>query len=566
MEKDLQKRPFPEEALHQSEERVRSILDSLEDGYFEVDLAGKMIFCNESMARMFNYNSSKDLLGMHYKEYTDSSSAERVFEIFNKVFQTGVPHKGFVWELMDNKKKSRLVETSVTLILDVQGQKIGFRGILRDITRQKQIEEALRESEERYRVILESIEEGYYETNLAGNFVFFNEAFSVILGLSRDELLGVNYKRVVDNKALQKTFNTFNEVFRTGEPNKSFDFELIRQDGTKRYMEVSIYLQKDSNGKPVGFKGIARDITERKRTESALRENEVKYRTLFEAAQSAIFLVYEGKYIDCNSYTLKMFGCEQDQIIGRTPSEFSTPVQPDGLNSHTKVAGKIQAALDGEPQIFEWKHTRFDGTPFDAEVNLNRIEIGGKFYLQAIVRDITGRKQTEEALKAMSLVDDLTGLYNRRGFLTLAEQEIKVAIRLKRGAVLIFADLDDLKQINDTFGHLEGDQALINISGILKETFREPDILARIGGDEFVILAIEGGTEAGSDIITGRLQRNIDLFNLKANRPYPLSLSLGVVGFTPDQTVEIEALLARADSQMYLEKQKKKNLKRRVSP
>jgi diguanylate cyclase (GGDEF)-like protein/PAS domain S-box-containing protein len=474
-----------------------------------------------------------------------------------------LPDKSLIWELLDKNRKKFFVETSVSLITDSEGQKVGFRGILRDITRQKQAEEALRESEEKYRLILESIEEGYYETDLKGNFLFFNNAFSSIIGLGEDDLIGVNYRTFIDPESFQKTFAVFNQVFRTGEPINSFDFELIRKDGSKRYAEISVSLRKDSSGNPLGFKGLARDITERKWAEGALRENEVKYRTLFEAAQVAIFLVRKGQFIDCNSYTLKMFNCTREQIIGRTPLDFSTPYQPDGLDSQEKGLEKIMAALQGEPQIFEWRHIRWDGIPFDAEIQLNRIEIGQDFFIQAIVRDITGRKQTEEALKAMSLVDDLTGLYNRRGFLTLAEQEIKVAIRLKRRAVLIFADLDGMKEINDTYGHLEGDQALINIAGVLKETFREPDILARIGGDEFVILAIEGAMESGSEVITGRLRKNLDAFNSKINRPYSLSLSMGVVGFDPDRSGQIETLLAQADAQMYLDKQQKKDLKKK---
>ena len=174
--------------------------------------------------------------------------------------------------------------------------------------------------------------------------------------------------------------------------------------------------------------------------------------------------------------------------------------------------------------------------PLDAEVSLNRTEIGGEPFVQAIVRDITNDKQAQEALKAMSLVDDLTGLYNRRGFLTLAEQELKMAKRTKRETFLLFADLDGLKEINDTFGHLEGDQALIDIARIFKKSFREPDIPARIGGDEFVILAREGDSKVGPRIFTERLHKNILLFNEKKERGYKLSLSMGVVGLRPAAT------------------------------
>ena len=289
-------------------------------------------------------------------------------------------------------------------------------------------------------------------------------------------------------------------------------------------------------------------------------ESEAKYRTLFEAAQSGIFLVRDDQFIDCNSHTLKIFGCAREQIIGRRPFEFSPPNQPDGRNSREKALEKINAALKGEPQLFEWRHIRLDGTPFEAEVCLNRTEIGGELFVQAIVRDITDNKQAEEALKAMSLVDDLTGLYNRRGFLTLAEQELKMVNRTKRETFLLFADLDGLKEINDTFGHLEGDQALVDIARIFKESFREPDILARIGGDEFVILAKEGASKSGPEIFMERLHKTLRLFNEKTERGYKLSLSMGVVAYDPEQPVSIETLLARADSLMYEEKQGKKKM------
>ena len=169
-------------------------------------------------------------------------------------------------------------------------------------------------------------------------------------------------------------------------------------------------------------------------------------------------------------------------------------------------------------------------------------------------RDVTQRKQGEEALRTLSLVDDLTGLYNRRGFLTLAEQELKLANRLKRGMFLLFADLDDLKGINDNNGHQEGDRALIAVANVIKETYRDPDIIARIGGDEFVVLAIEGSSESSAENLRIRLNRNLGLFNARREPAYKLSLSMGVVRYDPDQPASVEDLIAEADKRMYEEK------------
>jgi diguanylate cyclase (GGDEF)-like protein len=157
----------------------------------------------------------------------------------------------------------------------------------------------------------------------------------------------------------------------------------------------------------------------------------------------------------------------------------------------------------------------------------------------------------------MSLIDDLTGIYNRRGFFTLAEQQIKIANRMKRGMFLLFTDLDDLKTINDTLGHREGDLALIDTANILKETFRESDIIARIGGDEFVSLIIEPSD--GAQSIVPRLQEKLDFHNTKMDRPYKLSLSIGLAQYNPEQPCTIDDLLSMADKLMYEQKQKKHN-------
>lgn len=162
-------------------------------------------------------------------------------------------------------------------------------------------------------------------------------------------------------------------------------------------------------------------------------------------------------------------------------------------------------------------------------------------------------------LRAMSLVDDLTGLYNRRGFLFLAQQQLKIADRMKRGMLLLFADLDDMKRINDALGHREGDLALIETANILNETFREADIIARIGGDEFAIMTVEAHKDS-AELLTARLRDNLNTSNATENRRYKLSISVGIARYDSESPCAIDELMARADALMYKQKQAKQVL------
>src|SRR4030042_2190331 len=144
----------------------------------------------------------------------------------------------------------------------------------------KRAEEALRESEEKYRTILENIEDGYYEVDLAGNFTFLNNSMCQIWGYPKEELMGMNDRQYTDKENAKRLFQGFNKVYRTGEPSKGYEYEIIRKDGTKRYVETSVSLRKDSLYKPIGFRGIIRDVTERKRIEKILIKSEEEAKRL----------------------------------------------------------------------------------------------------------------------------------------------------------------------------------------------------------------------------------------------------------------------------------------------
>ena len=165
------------------------------------------------------------------------------------------------------------------------------------------------------------------------------------------------------------------------------------------------------------------------------------------------------------------------------------------------------------------------------------------------------RQRTRVMLQQMSFNDELTGLLNRRGFLSLAQQQLKIAKRENWELVLLFADLDGLKNINDTFGHPEGDRALRAAGTILQDTFRTSDLVARLGGDEFVVLAINAPA-AGVKAITSRLQKKIDFQNAQ-NRYYQLSLSFGIAQFDPRQETSLEEIILKADKALYENKRRK---------
>jgi len=173
-------------------------------------------------------------------------------------------------------------------------------------------------------------------------------------------------------------------------------------------------------------------------------------------------------------------------------------------------------------------------------------------------RSMKERARAEEQLKLLSFRDDLTGLYNRRGFLALGEQQAHVANRDRKPMMVVSADLDGLKEINDTFGHQEGDAAIVETARILRRTFRNADLVARIGGDEFALLLTGGQAEFDRGQLDGRLQKIVEKHNKKSDRPHRISVSAGFAYFDSGGAHTFEELLHRADTMMYEQKRRKK--------
>ena len=174
--------------------------------------------------------------------------------------------------------------------------------------------------------------------------------------------------------------------------------------------------------------------------------------------------------------------------------------------------------------------------------------------IYAIAHDVTAQRETEASLKKMAFSDDLTGLFNRRGFIIIAEGMLKIARRKKIGFTLMIADLDDMKQINDGWGHPEGDAALVATAHILRERFRDSDAVARIGGDEFVAACLTDSADQ-SEALCRNVESKMEEYNDQNPHPYRISLSAGYAFAAPGARVSLEELIASADQDMYAVKQ-----------
>ena len=197
------------------------------------------------------------------------------------------------------------------------------------------------------------------------------------------------------------------------------------------------------------------------------------------------------------------------------------------------------------------------GTLFVMALGLLALVLGSSFQAHRSMRE---RARAEEQLRQLSLTDDLTGLYNRRGFLALAEQQTRLAKRQKKSLMVISTDLDGLKGINDTFGHKEGDAAIVETSQVLRESFRNADLIARVGGDEFAILLTGGQVEFDREKLDRRLQETVEKHNRRDDRQYRISVSAGSAYFDAAGTDTFEEWLHRADTMMYEQKRQKRGL------
>lgn len=401
--------------LQESEALKSTIVEAIPDTIIRFDKAGRYLDVLSGDDEML-YLPRKKLLGKTIKEILPDKLAMLLNKTINEAIVTGeLQTIEYVLE-----KSTGTFEREARIKSTGDNEAIAF---IRDITEKKHFEKELSASEQKYRDILASIEEGYYEVDLAGNITFCNDAALRMLGYTRDEFIGMSYKKIY--KDPETVYRTYNRVFQSGNPDRGFTLEMLRKDGSSVYGELSVSLICDKNGTVEGFRGVARDITDR-----ILFENRLKY---------------------------------------------------------------------------------------------------------------------------LSLHDQLTGLNNRAFF---EEEMARLGKSREYPITMILADLDDLKLVNDSLGHDTGDNLLKAAAEILKNSVRSGDILARVGGDEFIAILPNTDQQTG-ETIAARIRNNVASYN-DQNIKFPLGLSIGLAT-AEDQKSALADVFKQADDYMYQDKLSRSN-------
>jgi len=293
------------------------------------------------------------------------------------------------------------------------------------------------------------------------------------------------------------------------------------------------------------------------RTRTQLLASQRRYRLLFEVSNDAVYLHgLDGAgeptlFVAVNDAACAVFGYTREELRGLTPRAVDASPEPGQLR-HT-----MQRLLAEERIVYESVRRGRDGGAVPVEISSSLSDVDGELLVLSISRDITGRKETERRLERLTLHDDLTGLLNRRGFYVMMPEHAKRAKRAGASVLLLYCDIDDFKQVNDSLGHQRGDEVLAVVADVLRLTFRETDLIARIGGDEFCVVA-SGEPDGDPTVLEGRLDAAV----AAAGAPLGLTLSLshGTVVTDWRGLKDPDEVLTRADMLMYEAKRARREL------
>ena len=561
-----------EEELRISQEQLRRIFDYANDGIDIVEYnpdtkVRRLVMCNDSFVKMSgftredlmksdNLNSLVTFFNFVELDSSEDNEAAATTQKITSIDGTQEYYKGISkWNRPDGKE----CIYEWTAVPWIDQDKMYLVGIDRDITERIHAENALRESEERYRRLVQTMPDAVI-IHASGKVKFINPSGARLFGFRTcEEIIGLEIINFIHPDYRQLVEERIRLTRDKGEDLPLLEEKFIRVDGSVVDVEVSA-INFSINGEAASLV-IARDITSRKMAETALRESEERYRTLFDLSPDAIIL-FEARendvfwpIVECNRAACEMNGYSREELIGQSIDIFHQ--HPVSLEKRQEEYRRIQ--IEGKNPPAEIIHVRKDGTLVSIENHIHLIQFAGKELLLGIDRDITERKRAEEIIHYQTYFDALTGFPNRLMFNDRLSIALNQAEKAGDVLALLFLDIDRFKLINDTLGHDMGDMLLKEVATRLVDRLGDSDVLARFGGDEFVILLpqverLEEVAKLAQDLLDNFkkpvMLRQMEVFS---------TLSIGIAVF-PNDGEDVETLLKNADAALHRAKEQGRNI------
>lgn len=479
-----------------------------------------------------------------------------------------------------------------------------FKSLQEERDKARRAEEEREASERRLGLLFKDVPIGLYRSTPAGDIIEANLSLARMLGYADVESLKkVKTPELYFNPADRETSVSLLE---TDGVITDFMTQLKCRDGSLIWVRDNAKAVKDASGRVIYFEGIIEDFTRKKQVEALYSQNvQVQYfladvsRRLLNPTSidemSRVVLEHCCRISSSETGLVGYIAVKTGKLVpaaGTSDVEDLLAGHPERrADFHEKSEFFQNLIKSRKPLLLQPPETQkvfkalpdwhfrvsqlivvpvvMENSPVGlimvanpskiyAEDDVNALDRLAELYALAVYRS-----RTEAQLRELSLVDELTGLYNRRGFLTLAEQQIKIARRTKKEMLLFYADLDDLKAVNDGFGHLQGDQALCDAANLLRESFRESDIMARVGGDEFAVLTLDV-PDSRPEALSRRFQKKVSAWNETGKRKFRLSLSVGAVIYNPENPATLEEIVEAADRLMYKDKTARKSARNGV--
>jgi diguanylate cyclase (GGDEF)-like protein/PAS domain S-box-containing protein len=519
------------------------LLDRAGEGAFWADSDGRFFYVNEAACSMMGY-SREEMLEIGVADILPPEKGNLFQELSRKVRQSGP----YTFEVTHVRKDGRRFPAEVTLsFLEYQGLEC-YSAFARDITSRKAAEAALRKSEERYHGLFEGVPVGLYRTTPAGRMLDANAALVRILGYP--DLESLLETRVGDLYLDPEDRLRWQRAFEGSGPVQSFEARVRRHaDGEAIWVRFTVRAVRGEAGEVLHYEGALEEVTDRRRAEEALRASEERFRSLVQNASDLISILDADGTVRYESPShLRVLGLAPETHAGRSLLELvhleDRHVVDEALRQLLERPGEVVTFehrlrhRDGSWRVIESTASNLLGQPAVAGIVLNS-------------HDITDRKRAEEKLLHDALHDELTGLPNRALFMDRLRQSMERSRREpERLTAVLFLDLDRFKIVNDSLGHLVGDELLVKIADSIAVALRPSDTIARVGGDEFAIL-LEGGRDVGDAVrVAERIHdRLASPIHLGGHEVYATA-SIGIAVHTPEYQ-RPEDLLRDADTAMY---------------